>query len=208
MAHHAAANADARATPAARLRANDRDHLLAMARDTIRQALADAGRMPAMGLDGLNARMVATRASFVTLWHAETGLRGCVGSFPAQRALAHDVCRNAYRAAFDDPRFPPLTPAEEPALTVGVSVLDAPEPLPAGSEAEVLARLRPGVDGVVLQGAGTAGLFLPQVWDKLPEPEDFLRELKAKAGLAADAWPADVRVQRFTVEHFAEDDAG
>ncbi|AKT51861.1 AmmeMemoRadiSam system protein A [Arsenicicoccus sp. oral taxon 190] len=142
-------------------------------------------------------------ASFVTL-HLDGRLRGCIGSLSAYRPLAADVSRNARAAALDDPRFAPVTAQEAPDLHLEVSVLSSPEPLPAGSEAEVAALLRPGVDGVVLEGRGRRGTYLPQVWAQIPEPAAFLRHLKAKAGLPADWWGEDVRVCTYTVRSFEE----
>jgi hypothetical protein len=133
------------------------------------------------------------RASFVTLTLAER-LRGCIGSLEAHRPLGEDVASNARSAALRDPRFPPLTPAEFDRVSVEVSVLSAPVLLPFGDHDELVAQLRPGVDGLILACEGRRGTFLPQVWEQLPEPEAFLAHLKQKAGL-----PPDTRTTRCTV---------
>lgn len=147
-------------------------------------------------------------AAFVTLHHGGR-LRGCIGSLEAHRPLVTDVAENAYAAAFRDPRFPPLTPAELPGLAVHVSVLSPPEPLPpAASEAEAAALLRPGIDGVVLEADGRRGTFLPEVWTQIPDPVQFLRHLKRKAGLPPEGWPPAVRLWRYTTEPFGEDGDG
>lgn len=133
------------------------------------------------------------RASFVTLTLGGR-LRGCIGSLEAHRPLGEDVAANARSAALRDPRFPPLTAAELDRIGVEVSVLSAPSLLPFGDHAELIAQLRPGVDGLILACDGRRGTFLPQVWEQLPEPETFLAHLKQKAGL-----PADTRTTRCTV---------
>ena len=149
----------------------------------------------------------APGASFVTLTSGrEPGgaLRGCIGSLVARRPLREDVEANAVAAALHDPRFPPLTARELDDVVVEVSVLSAPAVLPAADEAELLARLRPGVDGVVLSASGHRATFLPQVWEQLPDPADFLARLRRKAGLPADYWGRDVVVQTYTVSAWQE----
>ena len=142
-------------------------------------------------------------ASFVTL-ELDGELCGCIGSLTAYRPLAEDVRANARAAAFRDPRFPPLVAEDLPRLRIEVSLLSPLEPVTWADEADLLRRLRPGVDGLVLEHDGHRGTFLPAVWRKLPRPEEFLRQLKRKAGLAVDFWAPDVRVSRYTVECWAE----
>jgi hypothetical protein len=144
-------------------------------------------------------------ASFVTLRKAG-GLRGCIGSLQARRALGADVRANAVAAAFSDPRFAPLTAAEYDAVEVEVSLLSAASALPVAGEADLHAQLRAGVDGLILELGSRRSTFLPQVWDTLPRPHDFVGELKRKAGLARDFWSAELRFSRYTVEKFAERD--
>jgi AmmeMemoRadiSam system protein A len=144
----------------------------------------------------------APGASFVTL-RIDAELRGCIGSVQARRALGEDVVHNARAAAYRDPRFPPVAPDERALLRVEVSVLSEREPMTVASEAEALAMLRPGVDGVYLEFHELASTFLPQVWEGLPHPEQFLDELRRKAGLPPRFWHPDVRLSRYTVEKFA-----
>ena len=143
-------------------------------------------------------------ATFVTL-KLGGQLRGCIGSLQAHRPLREDVAENAHAAAFRDPRFPPLSAAEYNQTMVEVSLLSPLTPLPVQDEADALARLRPGVDGIALHCGQHRGTFLPQVWESLPQPESFLSELKRKAGLAADFWSAEVRLFRYEVYKWAED---
>jgi AmmeMemoRadiSam system protein A len=143
------------------------------------------------------------RACFVTLT-GDRGLRGCVGRLESTRPLLEEVRENAVSAAFRDPRFPPLDASELPRIAIEVSVLSPLEEVPVASEEEAIAALRPGIDGAVLDADGRRGTFLPQVWEKLPEPADFVRQLKRKAGLDPNSWPVGARLWRYTVEYWEE----
>jgi AmmeMemoRadiSam system protein A len=140
-------------------------------------------------------------ASFVTL-KLDGELRGCIGSIDARRALGDDVAHNAHAAAYRDPRFPPVSALERARLAIEVSVLSERILFEAHDEAQAVATLRPGVDGVYLE-YGTAGAtFLPQVWESLPDPIAFLAELKRKAGLPPTFWHNDIKLWRYGVEKF------
>ncbi len=143
-------------------------------------------------------------ATFVTLTRAGE-LRGCIGSLEAQQALIDDVQSNARAAAFKDPRFPPLASNELPDIHIEVSLLSPAQPMHFSSEADALAQLRPGRDGVILEHGWHRATFLPQVWQQLPEPRQFMANLKRKAGLAADFWADDLRLYRYQVEKFKEE---
>ncbi|MDE2405098.1 MAG: AmmeMemoRadiSam system protein B [Sphingomonadales bacterium] len=145
----------------------------------------------------------ANAATFVTLTR-DGHLRGCIGSLVAHRPLRDDVADNACKAAFDDPRFPPLTAEELPRVRVEVSLLSPQEPLRFTDEADARARLRPGIDGVVLTCGRHRGTFLPQVWEQLPTPQAFLDGLKRKAGLPGDFWSPDLALSRYTVRKWQE----
>lgn len=141
------------------------------------------------------------RATFVTL---ELGrrLRGCIGVLEAVRPLVEDVAMHAFAAAFEDPRFAPLRPAEYPDLTLKISVLSPSEPMPFNSEADLLGQIRPGVDGLILRDRGHRGTFLPSVWEQLPDPREFLDHLKLKAGLPPGHWSDSIQILRYTTESF------
>lgn len=142
-------------------------------------------------------------ATFVTL-KIDGELRGCIGTLEAYRPLGEDIRGNALAAAFRDPRFPRLEAAELARVRLHVSLLSALEPLACSGEADLLGRLRPGVDGLVLEHEDHRGTFLPAVWRQLPGPRQFLRQLKRKAGLPPEFWAPGVRVSRYTVDSWAE----
>ena len=144
-------------------------------------------------------------ATFVTLTCAGE-LRGCIGSLHATRDLGLDVHENALAAAFRDPRFPPLTLAEFEATSVEISLLSPQQSMCFESEIELHARLRPGIDGVSLELGDRRATFLPQVWESLPEPRDFLFALKRKAGLPGDFWSPRLNVGLYQVTKWKEAD--
>jgi AmmeMemoRadiSam system protein A len=142
-------------------------------------------------------------ATFVTLTQ-NGNLRGCIGTLEAHRTLLDDVKENALAAAFHDPRFPPLRQDELPHTAVEVSLLSPPQPMSFRDEQDVLAQLRPGVDGVILQFAHYRSTFLPQVWEQLPDAHVFMAHLKQKAGLPGNYWSPEFRLARYTVEKWKE----
>ncbi len=143
-------------------------------------------------------------ATFVTLRIAGE-LRGCIGSLHAKVPLADDLRSNAIAAASKDPRFEPLLADELERVEIEVSLLSPTEPLDATGEEEVLAALRPGIDGLVLCWRQQRSTLLPQVWEALPSPSKFLAALKNKAGLAETFWSSEVSIERYTVESWAEE---
>jgi AmmeMemoRadiSam system protein B/AmmeMemoRadiSam system protein A len=179
-------------------RADPGEVLLAIARAAIARPLGAPASAPE---DAPFLRQHA--ATFVTLKkHGE--LRGCIGTLQAHRPLLDDVRHNAHAAAFLDPRFQPLTLRELAHVRVEVSLLEDPVPVPFEDESDLVSRLRPHVDGLILEYGRFRGTFLPQVWESLPRPHDFLRHLKRKAGLPEDFWAEEVRVSRYTVRKWAE----
>ncbi|HVF60989.1 MAG TPA: AmmeMemoRadiSam system protein A [Thermoanaerobaculia bacterium] len=172
--------------------------LLALARAAIEEALG-AGRGAVCDEPWLRE----PGACFVTL-RLDGLLRGCVGSVRAVRPLGEDVRANARAAALDDPRFPPLRAAELTGLAVELSLLSPLEPLPAATEEALLAALRPGADGVVLEVGSFRATFLPQVWEQVPEPRQFLAALKQKAGVPQGWWGSGARAWRYGVTKWSE----
>ncbi len=180
------------------LNPDERATLIEVARTSISQGLLN-GRALSVDPDQFKGGLTAVRASFVTL--KITGqLRGCIGRLEPDGPLVCGVARNAYAAAFQDPRFDAVTDMESRELAIHISVLTRPEPMAFEDEADLLRQIRPGVDGLVLEAGRCRGTFLPAVWETLREPEKFLSQLKVKAGLHPDAWPSDVCVLRYTSE--------
>lgn len=142
-------------------------------------------------------------ASFVTL-KQEGALRGCIGSVIAHQPLATDIADSAFKAAFRDPRFKPVVETEWPALSLSISLLSKPAPWPVANEEEAISGLRPGHDGVILQHKNARGLFLPAVWESIPEPRLFMRRLKQKAGLSPDGWEPDYKLYKFGATEIKE----
>lgn len=138
------------------------------------------------------------RATFVTL-HRLGELRGCIGELEARLPLVESAADIAFRSAFRDPRFAPLREAELVGLEVEISVLSPLERMSVKGEAELLRQLRPGVDGLVLREGSAQGTYLPSVWESLPEPRDFVAELKRKAGLSPSHWSGKIELDRFSV---------
>lgn len=138
-------------------------------------------------------------ATFVTILR-DGQLRGCIGTTVAHQPLGDDVARHAYAAAFQDPRFGPVQRSEWAALSLEISVLAPPSDLAVHGRGELLRRLRPGVDGLVLRAGNRGATFLPSVWASLSEPARFVDALLAKGGFDRGSWPEGMRVQTYTVE--------
>ncbi len=171
--------------------------LLQIARESIRKGLC--GETLAIQPTDYPEPLLVKRATFVTL-HVDDKLRGCIGTLEAQQSLVEDVVNNAWSAAFRDTRFAAMTWPDFERLKIHISILSPPEPVAFSSEEDLLAKLHPYVDGLILQEDFNRGTFLPSVWESLPTPREFLRHLKLKAGLNADYWSSRIRVQRYTTE--------
>ena len=174
--------------------------LIALARAAIAQGLGLQADAPAVAVQPW---LTHSGATFVTLM-LDGKLRGCIGSLSAVRPLADDAAENARRAAFHDPRFPALTRDEWPRCKVEISLLSAAKPLRFADEADLLAQVRRGEDGLILECDGRRGTFLPQVWEGLPEPRRFLDALKQKAGLPTETRLARCRIWRYRVYKWKE----
>ncbi|MCH6563654.1 MAG: AmmeMemoRadiSam system protein A [Myxococcales bacterium] len=184
-------------SPDERLFAPHASGLLELAQRSIRHGL-DQGCPLDVDPSEYAPELRAPRATFVTL-RCANALRGCTGSLEARRALVVDIAHNAYGSAFADPRFAALTHAELEGLELHLSILSELEPLQVASEAELIAQLRPKVDGLVLREGHRVGTYLPAVWDTLPDARLFLRDLKKKAGLPEDYWSSTLELSRYTV---------
>jgi AmmeMemoRadiSam system protein A len=172
--------------------------LLAIARAAISTALGKP-----MQADESAPWLQAPGATFVTLTR-NGELRGCIGSLEAHRPLLADIKENARAAALRDPRFAPLGEDELDMTRVEVSLLSPLSPIQFSSEQDALAQLRPNVDGIVFEYGRYRSTFLPQVWEQLPQPAEFMAHLKYKAGLSPGFWDKDVRLFRYTVNKWKE----
>lgn len=173
--------------------------LLPLARAAIARELGIATPAPASAA----AWLQQSGSAFVTLTR-DGRLRGRNGTLVAVRPLHEDVATNAVAAAFRDLRFKPLAAEELESTVIEVSVLSALEPLAAASETAALKLLRAGVDGLVFRYGHHRSTFLPEAWSQYADPEEFLAQLKYKAGLPPDFWDAAVELQRYTVACWRE----
>ena len=180
----------------------EKRQLLEIAQQSIDSGLNGA-EVPRVDSSQLGGNLNNKLASFVTLTQ-DNELRGCMGSLQATETLAQSVANTAYNAAFRDPRFPNLTDAELHNTDIEISILSPMEPLPVSSREDLLNQLKPNIDGLLLEDGHHRATFLPQVWDKLNSPEDFLRQLLAKAGLPADHWSERIRFSRYQTLSFHE----
>ncbi|MGV8934405.1 MAG: AmmeMemoRadiSam system protein A [Gallionellaceae bacterium] len=174
--------------------------LLPIARATISNALGLATQA-----DERASWLQQQAACFVTLMQ-KGELRGCVGTLIAHRTLLQDVKANALAAAFRDTRFAPLLATELGLTRVEVSLLSAIKPLVFASENEALQQLEPGAHGVVFEYGQHRSTFLPQVWQQLPSVDEFMAQLKIKAGVSADFWADGVKLSCYSVSKWQESD--
>lgn len=175
--------------------------LLKVAGRSIEHGLEQGAPLPIAAGD-YPAELQALRASFITLMR-EGNLRGCIGHLEAQMPLVEDVAETAYSAAFHDPRFSPLSSGELEGLVIHISVLTPAEPLTFESEEDLIRKIRPSIDGLILVDGTHRGTFLPSVWESLPDARNFLRHLKQKAGLPCDYWSESLEVHRYQTESFS-----
>ena len=187
------------------LDADARSLLLGLARETLRRCVqrADPPEVPGCGL---SPALRAHKGCFVTLTR-QAALRGCIGNVEPRWPLWQAVIENTRAAAMHDARFPPVTDAEVDELRIEISLLTPPAVVARETPEGLLAGIRPGEDGVLLECGSRRATFLPQVWEKLPDPVKFMGQLAMKAGLAPEDWRRpDAVVRTYQVEHFAEPD--
>ena len=142
-------------------------------------------------------------ACFITL-HKNKELRGCIGSIIAHRSLYDDIVSNAISAAFSDPRFNPLTEDEYSDLLLEVSLLSEPEILEYRDLSDLVLKVKPNIDGVIIKYGAYQATFLPQVWEQLQSPESFLEHLAMKAGLDPSIYSQHPTIYTYNVEHVEE----
>ncbi len=187
-----------------KLNAVEKRLLLDIARDAI-YSVAAGKETPVIQLADLTENLRRKGASFVTLTISGK-LRGCIGSLEATQPLALDVQEHAVAAATQDFRFPPISLNEVPLLEIEISRLTPTQKLEYENPHDLVAKLRPGKDGVVIRDGFRRATFLPQVWEKLPAPEEFLNHLCMKMGAEPNLWrKKDLEIFTYQVEEFKEE---
>jgi AmmeMemoRadiSam system protein A len=187
----------------AKLSLDDQKQLLKIARDSVELAVRNDKRLP-IQTEKYSLLLQQKGASFVTLT-LNGHLRGCIGTLEAYQLLVLDVREHAIQAALEDPRFPPVRESELEQIHIEVSRLTEPIPFPYQTPQGLLKGLHPGKDGVVLRLGHRSATYLPQVWEQIPAPADFLSELCLKMGAPADTWQREqLQVSTYQVEEFSE----
>jgi AmmeMemoRadiSam system protein A len=158
--------------------------LISISRSSIQHGF-QLGQSETINIEIYDSDLQAIRATFVTL-KVSGSLRGCIGTIEARYPLAKSVAEYAHAAAFRDPRFKPLSEDEFDKITLSISILTPAEPIEFDSEAQLLQQLNPGVDGLIIESGQRSATFLPAVWESLPDAEEFLSQLKAKAQIGPD----------------------
>ena len=181
--------------PSFNIQPKDQQQLIKLARQVIETG-AELGHQPDMNTDDYPDYLKQPGACFVSL-HISCQLRGCIGSLTAYQPLIDDIIQRAYSAAFHDPRFPPITTEEAKQLDIEISVLTPQTAIDCDTEQELLNTLVPHQDGLTIEAGTHKATFLPVVWEQLPDKQDFLDQLRLKAGLAKNYWSSDVKAFRY-----------
>jgi len=182
---------------------DERKLLLKLAREALTAAV-NGRPMPGLDLGNLTPMLQQDGVTFVTLTR-QGQLRGCIGALKPKKPLAEDVRDHAVAAGMQDFRFPVVKPDELPHIDIEISRLTHPKRLDYETPQDLLSLLRPGKDGVIIRDSGRRATFLPQVWQKIPGPEDFLSQLCTKMGASPNLWREKrVKVQIYQVEEFHE----
>jgi AmmeMemoRadiSam system protein A len=181
----------------------ERQFLLVLARRALENAVCGEPP-PELRQEDLSTTLVEFGASFVTLTRRGM-LRGCIGAIEPYQGLAEDVREHAAAAALEDYRFAPVRPDELPEICIEVSRLTKPIPLDYENAEELVNKIRPGIDGVVIRDGFRRATFLPQVWEKIPQQADFMAQLCQKMGARSDLWRhKKLEVFTYQVEEFCE----
>lgn len=186
--------------PSIKLTTDDQDVCLQIAHQSIQQGLQNGSALKVITCD-YSSDLQQNLTSFVTL-HINEKLRGCIGALEAYQPLINDIAEHAYSAAFQDPRFPALQDNEYDQLDIKISVLGKPEAMTFKNEDDLLQKIQPNVDGLILEHGSNRSTFLPSVWEQLPDKRIFLNHLKAKAGLSQEWWDNAVKISRYETFSF------
>lgn len=186
-----------------KLTSDEKQILLQLARQALVEGVG-GHKLEPLSLDDFPRALREPGATFVTLTKSGV-LRGCVGALDAYQTLAEDVREHAIAAAMQDYRFPPVRPEEVPELRIEISRLTTPQPLSYDEVNDLLKKLRPGIDGVILHDGLHRATFLPQVWEKIPDPAEFLDHLCQKMGVNSELWrQRHLDIYTYQVEEFHE----
>ncbi len=183
-----------------KLSIEDQKTCFQIARQSIKHGLQKSSALQVISSD-YSSDLQQNLASFVTL-HKNGELRGCIGALEAYQPLINDIAEHAYSAAFHDPRFPALQDNEYEQLEIEISVLGKPEAMIFENEEDLLQKIRPDIDGLILEYGVNRGTFLPSVWEQLADKKEFLNHLKMKAGLSSDWWEDSVKISRYETFSF------
>lgn len=175
-----------------------RQQLLAIANDAIYHG-CETNQPIAIDHSNYSGQLLEHRACFITVSN-DGVLRGCMGSLAAKEPLIDNVAANTFKAAFKDPRFDQLDERELGFIDVEIAVLSNTVAIEFDDEEDLIRQLRPNIDGIAINEGELSATFLPKTWQQLPDGEEFLRQLKLKAGLAEDYWSDTIRVERYWVE--------
>ena len=178
----------------------DKDVLTHIAHDSVRYTIEHSEEMP-IALSDFSDALNDEGATFVTLKYNNKVI-GCMGSLSAHRPLVEDVVHNAFSASYHDSRFPDPKTIEPEKIQIYISLLSPAEEIKFNSEQALISAIRPGTDGLILSDKQQRGTFLPSVWESIPDPESFLKQLKRKAGLPTDYWSDTLKVHRYTTEYW------
>jgi AmmeMemoRadiSam system protein A len=185
------------------LTAEEKQILLRLAREALEIGVRGQ-KLPPLELNSMPLPLQEQGASFVTLT-IEGNLRGCIGALEPYQSLAEDVREHAVAAALQDYRFPNVSPGELSQIEIEVSRLTIPVPLEYSTPEDLLSKLQPGIDGVLLRDGSRRATFLPQVWEKISDPAEFLDNLCYKMGASSDLWrKKHLDVSTYQVEEFHE----
>ena len=176
--------------------------LLSLARASIEEDFGTPFKIDRDSLVIQFPELSKNRATFVTLKTDAISLRGCIGSIIPYRPLFDDIVSNAKAAAFHDPRFAPLQESEYLRCSVEVSLLTVPQELTYEDESDLRQKIRPGIDGVILEYSGRSATFLPQVWEDLNAFDPFFAHLGMKAGLGSNVLDYHPQIKTYQAEHF------
>ena len=187
---------------------NDGHLLLKLARQSILQEFKKENQLESLKEKISSWVLKENRGTFVTL-HKSDELRGCIGNIEPVKDIFTGIEDNAKHAAFSDTRFSPLSFEELDDTDIEISILTRPEAIDYNDYHDLIAKLKPFIDGVIIQKGYKSATFLPQVWEQLKSPEVFLTHLCTKAGLLPDAWQTgDLEVLVYQVQLFEEQPYG